>query len=87
MKKNNLTKHWTKKAEDVLLNRKIVKVEYLTEKEANIYMWYSRPVSFILDNGTRIIAQRDDEGNDGGVLWAGLSESTWEILPVLGLDN
>ena len=50
-------------------------------------MWYKRPVSFILDNGTRIIAQMDDEGNDGGVLWAGLAEDMEEILPVLGLED
>ena len=86
-KPKNLTKFWTKKAESVLLNKKIIKVEYLSKRECDEYMWYKRPVSFILDNGTRIIAQMDDEGNDGGVLWAGLAEDMEEILPVLGLED
>ena len=62
-------KRWTKIAEGVLLNKKIVKVEYLTEKECETNMWYKRPICFKLDDGTWVIAQMDDEGNDGGVLW------------------
>ena len=64
----NLTKKWTKIAENVLLGRKILKVEYMASEECTDYMWYKRPVTFYLDNGTRVIAMQDDEGNDGGVL-------------------
>ena len=39
-----------------------------------------------LDNGTRVIAMQDDEGNDGGVLTC-LTESKEEVLPVLGVDD
>ena len=74
--------YWTKIAENVLLKRKIVKVEYMKDKECNEYMWYKRPITFILDNGTRVIAQMDDEGNDGGVLTC-LTDKAEEILPVL----
>ena len=42
--------------------------------------------TFILDNGTRVIAQMDDEGNDGGVL-ACLTNKAEEILPVLGVED
>ena len=80
------TKRWTKIAEDVLLGRRILKVEYMSSKECNEYMWYKRPITFILDNGTRVIAQMDDEGNDGGVL-ACLTNKAEEILPVLGVED
>ncbi len=81
-----VTKRWTKIAEDVLLGRRILKVEYMSSKECNEYMWYKRPITFILDNGTRVIAQMDDEGNDGGVL-ACLTNKAEEILPVLGVED
>ena len=80
------TKYWTKIASKVLLNRSIVKVEYMQDKECNNYMWYKKPITFILDNGTRVIAMQDDEGNDGGVLTC-LTGKKEEVLPVLGLED
>ena len=82
----NLTDKWNKKANDLLLGKKIVKVEYMGTEEANNYMWDKRPVTFMLDNGTRVMIQSDDEGNDGGALWIG-SRDVEEILPVLGLRD
>ena len=82
----NLTEKWTKYAKKRLLDRKIVKVEYMTSDECNEYMWYKRPITFILDNGTRVIAMQDDEGNDGGVLTC-LTEKSEDVLPVLGVKD
>ena len=82
----NLTDKWNKKANDLLLGKKIVKVEYMDTEEADNYMWNKRPVTFMLDNGTRVMIQSDDEGNDGGALWIG-SKDVEEILPVLGLED
>ena len=79
-------KYWTKTAEKVLLGRSIMKVEYMEDKECNEYMWYKKPITFILDNGTRVIAMQDDEGNDGGVLTC-LTHDKEEILPVLGVEE
>ena len=79
---DEFTDRWTKVAENVLLGRQIIKVEYMEQKECDEYMWDSRPVTFILDNGTRVIAMRDDEGNDGGVLTC-LTKTKEEVLPVL----
>jgi hypothetical protein len=81
-----LTKQWTKVAKNALLGRQILKVEYMSSEECNEYMWYKRPITFILDNGTRVIAMQDDEGNDGGVLTC-LTKDKEEILPVLGVDD
>ncbi len=86
MKQEEILPYWTKKANNLLFGRKIVKVEYLTTEECKEYMWYKRPVSFILDNGTRVIAMSDDEGNDGGVLTC-LTSKKENVLPVLGLED
>ena len=82
----NLTDKWNKKANDLLLGKKIVKVEYMDTNEADNYMWNKRPVTFMLDDGTRVMVQSDDEGNDGGALWIG-NRHVEEILPVLGLED
>ena len=80
--KKDYTKIWNKTANDLLLNRKIVKVEYMGSEEAEKSMWYSRPVRIILDDGTNILPMSDDEGNDGGALWLG-NKDREDILPVL----
>ena len=77
------TKVWTDKANEFLLGKKIVKVRYLNNKEAQDFMWDDRPVVFQLDNGTWIIPMCDDEGNNGGALAVGLNE----CLPVLRGDD
>ena len=80
-------KLWTKKAESILLDRKIVKVHWLTEDQAEQeFGWYKRPIVITLDDGTEIVPQMDDEGNDGGALWLGNKDGE-EVLPVLGLED
>mgnify|MGYP003134404939 FL=1 len=82
--KVKVERRWTKVAESVLLNKKIVKVEYLTEKECENWMWDSRPIAFQLDDGMWIIAQRDDEGNDGGSLFYTNGDNKHsDVIPVL----
>ena len=89
-------KLWTKKAESILLDRKIVKVHWLTEAQAEQeFGWYKRPIVITLDDGTEIVPQMDDEGNDGGaLLWInpketveykhspGIKFTKTEVLPV-----
>ena len=82
----SLTKKWTKIAEKELLNKRIIKVEYMEQEECEKYDWYKRPITFFLDDGTRVIAQMDDEGNDGGVLTC-LTSKSEEVLPVLSLED
>ena len=84
--KKDLTKMWNKTANKLLLGKKIIKVEYMSSKEADKGMWYSRPVRIILDDGTRVIAQMDDEGNDGGVLWFG-NKNEESLMPVLHVED
>ena len=82
----NLTDLWNKEANDLLLGKKIVKVEYMHSEEAKDSMWESRGVRLILDDGTNILPMSDDEGNDGGALWLGNKDGE-EVLPVLGLED
>ena len=70
--------YWRKKADELLLNKKIVAVEWMTEGESEYLIWDSRPVCLKLDDGTWIFPLRDDEGNDGGALAVGEKET----LPV-----
>ena len=82
----NLTDRWNEKAKQVVLGRKIIQVKYVDTKEAKSYMWDKRPISFTLDDGTRLMVQQDDEGNDGGALWYGNKDGE-DLLPVLSLED
>ena len=73
---------WPETAKIVLLGKKIVRVEYMNETEADNYGWSKRPITFVLDDDTRLIVMQDDEGNDGGAL-AYLNEGVDSVLPVL----
>ena len=77
---------WTKVAKTVLKGKKIIDVGYINKEEAKDYMWTRRGVWFELDDGTRLICMRDDEGNDAGVL-AYLNKGVDAVLPVLGLED
>jgi hypothetical protein len=74
--------YWHKQAQEVLVGRKIVKVSYLTDKERDTLMWNKSPIVMELDDGTLLIPQMDDEGNDGGAL-AYYKDNKYKILPVL----
>lgn len=76
-----VNKYWNIKAKRLLLNRKIVNVEYLTGKECDEMMWYNAPITFQLDNGIWCFPSRDDEGNDGGALFT--SDDNTSCLPVI----
>ena len=84
--KKDYTKMWNKTANDLLLGKKIIKVEYMGNEEAKNAMWDNRPVRIILDDGTNILPMADDEGNDGGALWLG-SKDGENVLPVLRGDD
>ena len=53
-----------------LIGRKITYIRWMTTQETEQlgYMGAS-PVIILLDDGTRLIPQMDDEGNDGGALY------------------
>ena len=75
-------KHWQTTSEFWLLGKKIVKCRYMSEKEMENSLWNNRPICLLLDDGTWIIPQRDDEGNDGGSLYVTKFDKA-EVLPVI----
>lgn len=79
-----IIKYWHSKANQLLLGRKIVEVEYMSPKETKEIYWHNSPVLFKLDNGFWVTPQSDDEGNDGGALSLFHSElEKSEFLPVM----
>jgi len=77
----DVEKYWDKVAKDLLLNKKIVNVRYLTQKEAEDLGWYVRTVAFQTEDGLWFFPSRDDEGNDGGALFT--SDEKDSCLPVM----
>ena len=82
----NTYQKWDETAKLIMKGKKIVEVGYISKEEAKDYMWYSRGVWFQLDDGTRLICIREDEGNDAGVL-AYLNEGVDSVLPVIGMED
>ena len=56
-----------------------------TDKEAKEWMWYSKPISMQLDDGTWIYPSKDDEGNDGGALFT--TSKVESCLPVMNIGD
>ena len=71
-------KEWTKKAEKLLLGKKIIRIKWMEKDDAEAMDWGSKPVCLQLDDGNWIFPMRDDEVNDGGALAVGRDET----LPV-----
>jgi hypothetical protein len=63
---NKLELDWIKKISKLLVGKKIVKIQYMTKKDAEEQGWYRRPIQIRLENGTWLTPSQDDEGNDGG---------------------
>ena len=38
----------------------------MSREDAEDMDWYNRPIQILLENGTWLTPQQDDEGNDGG---------------------
>lgn len=81
MTEKDSIKLWTNRTSVVLVGRKIVKVRYMTKKEAEDCGFLRRAVVIQLDNGVSIFPSRDDEGNDAGALMT--TDDTLQTIPVI----
>lgn len=72
---------WEQIARQLLLNKKIVNVRYLSKEEMDDMGWYVRTVAFQTEDGLWFFPSRDDEGNDGGALFT--SDENHSCLPVM----
>jgi len=75
-------KEWSNRFRN-LLGKRIVGVRYLTQEETEACGWYSSPIVIELDDGSALIPQQDDEGNDGGALWIANSKGKEDLAPVI----
>ncbi len=62
-------KNWIEQSEKVLLGRRILKIRYMTKKEAEELGWDNRAIVIGLDNGTLIWPSMDEEGNNAGAIF------------------
>ena len=70
MSKNlEFTKSIQPKLNEVLKDRTIAAVRYMSQGEAKSMSWDKRPLVLHLDNGTLLFISKDDEGNNGGSLF------------------
>lgn len=54
----------------------------MNPKEAEHFMWDSRPLVIEFTDGSCIFSQRDDEGNDGGAMFY-LDDNKQDIIYTL----
>ena len=54
---------------DFLVGKTIASVRYLTQEEADDELWQKRPLVIGFTDGSFLIPQTDDEGNDGGAMF------------------
>lgn len=78
-----LTQKWVEKARQVLKGRKIVAVNYATEKDIAENYFAKRGLMILLDDGTLISPMTDDECNDFGAVYFQTKDGKSDILPTL----
>ena len=76
-----IEEYWTDLTAKCLVGKKIVYVEYLPKMLMEEWGWYKRPITIHLDDDTILIAQMDDEGNDGGAISTTIGEL--QTIPVI----
>lgn len=52
-----------------LVGKKISSVRYMSKVEADNFGWHKRPLVIRFTDGTVLLSQSDDEGNDGGAMY------------------
>ncbi len=78
---NKLELGWLKSINKLLVGKKIVNVQYMTEKDAREQGWDERPIQIKLEDGTWLTPSGDDEGNNGGSLFT--NSKDLPIIPIM----
>jgi hypothetical protein len=64
----------------LLKGKKIKCARYLTRQEMIGFYWDRCPLAIFFEDGSFIIPQTDDEGNDGGAMYYGDNKKKDEII-------
>lgn len=75
---SNRHTNFAKQLEKELKGKKIKSIDLMSESEAEDMFWDQRAFVITLDDGTRLIPQRDDEGNGPGALFIEVKPETKE---------
>lgn len=74
-----------KKLKDLLLDAKVIGIEYLNPHEVDEMAWDKKPICITLKTKdgaiVHLIPQSDDEGNNGGAMYTNLRDMP--IIPTL----
>lgn len=54
---------------DFLVGKKIRRVYQMSEADAEALAWYQKPFIIEFTDGSILIPQSDNEGNNGGAMW------------------
>jgi hypothetical protein len=73
--------YWNYQAKKLLEGRKIVKVRYMNDEEAESFGWDHKPLCIFFDDDSFIFPSMDDEGNNGGALFT--SSDDMPTIPVM----
>ena len=80
---SDLWKKWSEKAHTALKGKTITGARYLTPEETEAFGWYRPSLVIELSDGSCLIAQMDDEGNDGGAIVHLHSDGNENLFPTL----
>jgi len=83
--------YWTNYAHERLHGKRVSAVRYLTSEEAESMDWYHRPLVIEFEDGSYVFPSQDDEGNNGGALFGGVTTGSndhedW-TFPVLSTNS
>lgn len=78
---NKDRKH-NEKFNKLLKGKTISRCSYLSEEEAEKMGWYKRPLVIEFTDGSLMLPQMDDEGNDGGAMYF-QEKDKYEIIYVI----
>ena len=75
---------WQNSTRKLLVGKTITHVRYLKDEEMEgMDGWHYRPAVIIFNDGSMLIPQSDDEGNEGGAMLFQDKDKKHHIIPVI----
>ena len=74
---------WQNSTRKLLVGKTITHVRYLKDEEMEGMGWHYRPAVIIFNDGSMLIPQSDDEGNEGGAMLFQDKDKKHHIIPVI----